>query len=179
MKVVKCKKPLIEQIEDEKWISEANVGELRRIFGIVNQYECNPFDEWSEKELEYPTTTDFTWIPTNWVEFFQARIANDCCGEPEESVREQIGLLRFNFWRASVTGMPIKIMEDYWIRNNNYPDYKYLKKMVNPVLKDVCRYSESIWAVTYGQEHSLVHGVSGYDKELIFTGVSARKGDKS
>ena len=72
-----------------------------------------------------------------------------------------------------------KIMEDYWIRNNNYPDYKYLKKMVNPVLNDVCRYSESIWAVTYGQEHGLVHGVSGYDKELIFTKAPTLKGDKS
>jgi|APSaa5957512622_1039677.scaffolds.fasta_scaffold72201_2 hypothetical protein len=167
----KLAKPIIDELEEGGSLSESGAEALSRIHDFIDMYECRAFNKWSGCKAKTLYSDGSLWVPKNWVEFFQTEIARDSHGEHGLIVKDKVGLLRFNFWRASQTSMPTNLEEDLWIRTNAYPKYKYLKKVVNPSLKKEHSSSETVWAVTFGQEHELLSEPSLYDKELIYTSL--------
>lgn len=171
----KLAQPIIDELEEGGRISVAGAEELVRVNEIIGMYGYRLFNTWSGCKTKTIYSDGSVWTPKNWVEFFQTEIASSSYGEPAITIRHKVGLLRFNFWRASQTTMPESKEEDLWMRTNTYPAYKYIKKIVRPILNREHRISETIWAATFGQEHELLPEPSPYDKELIYTSLYTPK----
>lgn len=138
-------------------LSEGSARQLLKIKGFIDRYKVVPFTDWKYGgKPPVNLNPDKHWYPYHWTEFYQDQIAWHNYKKPVTVIKEAVDRLRFDFWFASTVRMPTEAEEKKWLENRNYPYYKLIKKIANPILKKEHELEESEWAFAYGIKHKIL-----------------------